>query len=669
MIADKRTGEIRRKPIAPSNARGLYQPTHSTYDFNAGRPRGSPGNIHPIAEADENEDAEPKAIGPGPIVLPEIDTHNRDSLVDPFLTPPATTPTKAIMTAPAGVTLFRDAATRVAAGEKSPMRDGTHQGHDPEVQDWFSDLDAADALLAARMHSHPNSSAAPTVISPGPRHSKPGRISPTRRASVRSKTASLVLTHDDDGRTASNISESNRSIASVSIKDPSAVVSRTTSTRSRAVASPSPTHGLSASQADNRPVTSGGSSSSSGKTFSTAKSSFPVLQAEGPVLLLGKDEDNRMGASSHGTRSRSNTAGTVSREMEGDEAVVVPGSPSKSKPRTGGLWNNVRRVFSASGISPGLSSRRRSPVQTKSLGPDALTPGSATGGADYESPLSGMSVLAGGRLQRRRQQGREAWHGDSGTDADRSFNYRTGLEAGHDDVADDSEEDWDIERAVEQRLVQVMFTVPKERLRVVNADAVSLRQGSGQTVTPEEEEVTLEIAAEAPLMREEMDIGKLHQSVEENNLLRSEFEKMPVAEHAALHHHTDKHELLEDVFDDQQSHLFGDEEETAFGTDPGDKALHDENLTHEFKGLTPPPAAHLQESKQKEHLLLVEDARSGHHEHDVADKHVSTSPFRISDDLRLERPRTKVLEMVDSIEGRSRSVSPETPLTRRTGLT
>lgn len=29
--------------------------------------------------------------------------------------------------------------------------------------------------------------------------------------------------------------------------------------------------------------------------------------------------------------------------------------------------------------------------------------------------------------------------------------------------------EWDIERAVEQRMVQVMFTVPKERLRVVNA--------------------------------------------------------------------------------------------------------------------------------------------------------------------------------------------------------
>lgn len=36
------------------------------------------------------------------------------------------------------------------------------------------------------------------------------------------------------------------------------------------------------------------------------------------------------------------------------------------------------------------------------------------------------------------------------------------------------DEDWDVESAVQKRVVQVMFTVPKEKLRVVNADALSL---------------------------------------------------------------------------------------------------------------------------------------------------------------------------------------------------
>lgn len=43
-------------------------------------------------------------------------------------------------------------------------------------------------------------------------------------------------------------------------------------------------------------------------------------------------------------------------------------------------------------------------------------------------------------------------------------------------LATGTSEDWDVEAAVEQRVVQVMFTVPREKLRVVNADvdAVSL---------------------------------------------------------------------------------------------------------------------------------------------------------------------------------------------------
>jgi len=37
----------------------------------------------------------------------------------------------------------------------------------------------------------------------------------------------------------------------------------------------------------------------------------------------------------------------------------------------------------------------------------------------------------------------------------------------------EDEDEWDIERAVENRVVQVMFTVPKEKLRVVNHDFMS----------------------------------------------------------------------------------------------------------------------------------------------------------------------------------------------------
>ena len=48
--------------------------------------------------------------------------------------------------------------------------------------------------------------------------------------------------------------------------------------------------------------------------------------------------------------------------------------------------------------------------------------------------------------------------------------------APREDVGSDEEDDveWDVEAAVQRRVVQVMFTVPKEKLRVVNADALSL---------------------------------------------------------------------------------------------------------------------------------------------------------------------------------------------------
>jgi hypothetical protein len=39
-------------------------------------------------------------------------------------------------------------------------------------------------------------------------------------------------------------------------------------------------------------------------------------------------------------------------------------------------------------------------------------------------------------------------------------------------------EDWDVESAVERRVVQVMFTVPKEKLRVVNQGP----DGDGESV-------------------------------------------------------------------------------------------------------------------------------------------------------------------------------------------
>lgn len=49
------------------------------------------------------------------------------------------------------------------------------------------------------------------------------------------------------------------------------------------------------------------------------------------------------------------------------------------------------------------------------------------------------------------------------------------------------DEDWDVETAVQKRVVQVMFTVPKEKLRVVNADALSLLSSNRSEVDQEDD--------------------------------------------------------------------------------------------------------------------------------------------------------------------------------------
>lgn len=156
-----------------------------------------------------------------------------------------------------------------------------------------------------------------------------------------------------------------------------------------------------------------GPGSSSSASYLTARTGFGGLQAEAPGLL-----------------GRSSPSGGFNQEED-----ETPGSPSKSKPRRGWL-GSFRRVFSNSGPNPLVATTRED-------SPNRLSMDQASG--DYEPHPSGV---AGEVL--RRKQGRTDW------------------EFG--EHSKEPENDWDIERAVEQRLVQVMFTVPKERLRVVNGE-------------------------------------------------------------------------------------------------------------------------------------------------------------------------------------------------------
>lgn len=360
---------IPRKPVSRPS-RGGYVPTGP-------RPGSFPGRIHPIYEDDEEEVYHHGRMH-------EAQTPTSDVPSDPFQTP---------VTATGPVPMFAPSLNR---GSATPSPEGRR--HDPEVQDWVSDVDAADALLA-RMDSRQR------------QKNGQGRVSPTRRGSTRS-----AALRDDESRSGSNLSESARS-ATDSIK-----------AGARRLNPIAPTF-LATGAEHPKP----GSSSSS--SYNTARSSFGVLQAEGPSLLM---------------------SGRVASPHYDEE----PSSPSKSKPRRGWL-GSLRRVFSTS--STPASSHEDMAMVRRSFDDEPV-------GGDYEPGLVGLrSELL------RRKQGRHDWEKGEvapGTSRDAMISGGSGLEPG-------GESDWDIEKAVEQRLVQVMFTVPRERLRVVNGAEDDERDDEG----------------------------------------------------------------------------------------------------------------------------------------------------------------------------------------------
>ncbi|KAL2754254.1 hypothetical protein ACRALDRAFT_1081365 [Sodiomyces alcalophilus JCM 7366] len=445
---------VPRKPV-PRAARGAYQPALShTASLT------SPGSIHPIYEADE-EDPDDSA---------QTATHDRnhdpapDTPASPTYSDPFATPTAGLTSAPA--TYFPPSR---ASATPSPTRDPSHHRIDPEVQDWKSDVDAAEALLA-QIPARSRAAAS--------NH----RDAPTRRPSVRSAASTPVPSGADDERSASGLSDSNRSAFSNFISR-SFLTGPTTTAAATAAAAGANTNG------DGRLGTSGSNSSSSSNTFTTATSGFGILQAEGPSLLQRTERDGHLQQHRRGN-------GYAGGEDEDD--IFIPGSPSKNKPRRQQGWlGSIRRVFSAGGGAgrPGRETSSNTESEDGSGRSISPTRRSLDGQQDetsttYESRLLGLSSIGGAELLRRKQ-GRRGWEVD---DTGEYPSDKMGREEGshgsaHNGEPGVQEDEWDIEKEIEKRLVQVMFTVPREKLRVVNGDEADLDQQEGEekVVDPEEQ--------------------------------------------------------------------------------------------------------------------------------------------------------------------------------------
>ncbi|KAG6003641.1 hypothetical protein E4U21_001844 [Claviceps maximensis] len=363
-----------------------------------------PGRIHPIMEDDEelDDDAHTRALLRP--LTPTSDVHS-----DPFVTPVSPT-------APSVAFLPTAATTRSAAAipqqahplpqqpQPHPLPQqpqpqiirntaasspDDHRHSDPDVQDWVSDVDAADSLLERYNSSRSKA-----------------RVSLMRGSSTRS-----AALRDDESRSGSNLSDSNRS-------------------------------GLLLADQPNT------SSSSTTSSYNTARSGFATLLAEGPALLTGEGAAAPANYPDHDQDSAHPT-----------DYLQPPTSPSKTKPRRSWL-GSLGRVFSHSSSHAGDSRRAGQDRDGNSVGTDLDLDSAALTG-DYEATADAPGALRGALL--RRKQGRQDWGEED-------------EKAGGGGAQTDAAGDWDseIERAVERRLVQVMFTVPKERLRVVNGGDAQL---------------------------------------------------------------------------------------------------------------------------------------------------------------------------------------------------
>ena len=127
-------------------------------------------------------------------------------------------------------------------------------------------------------------------------------------------------------------------------------------------------------------------------------------------------------------------------------------SPTRSQSRARDWMGSVRRAFTGSDRSASVFPENGD-----------LSTSSSPVKAHHHSDEAGLPRRAAstGQMLWQKRQGARDWDVECGPS-------RAEKVGGHEAKEAEEEEEWDVESAVERRVVQVMFTVPKEKLRVVN---------------------------------------------------------------------------------------------------------------------------------------------------------------------------------------------------------
>ncbi|KAK4496110.1 hypothetical protein PRZ48_012089 [Zasmidium cellare] len=218
-------------------------------------------------------------------------------------------------------------------------------------------------------------------------------------------------------------------------------------------------------------------------SFTTAKSTFAQLQDEGQALLGGRpmaDRDDPY------QRAMAATTPQLDRNQSTRDYDAITNPPRRKQGWIGSLRraltavSNSDRSFSFTS-NTGTERPYEDEPRTSSSSPTRTRKGAPIYPSTSNASASGpRRAVSDGSTLLRHKRGQSDWANDKP--------YRDDPDPGDwgepfDEKA--AENEWDVEGAVSKRDVQVMFTVPKARLRVVNADVerASLRSASEGAVS------------------------------------------------------------------------------------------------------------------------------------------------------------------------------------------
>ncbi|KAJ5948505.1 hypothetical protein N7454_001812 [Penicillium verhagenii] len=222
------------------------------------------------------------------------------------------------------------------------------------------------------------------------------------------------------------------------------------------------THSRETAHSDVDGMTAPSEKSYSADSYSTARTTIAERQAENTSLLFDADQSSSTDPSSAPSPSK---------------------LPPYSKPRPSEwMMQTVRRALTLTRRSP--TNQLESETETAPLASGVDRRSTVLGPGPYPSNGSAITprraVSASAELFRRKQ-GAKDWNAQKRMSENYTLARSTRDDLfigapgylGDDDTMEEEEEeeDWDVEGAAEGRSVQVTYTVPREKLRVVNASA------------------------------------------------------------------------------------------------------------------------------------------------------------------------------------------------------